>query len=303
MPGSAPIVPLPGADRRGGSAIIRSGRFGGVWSIPRASASNKVAQRCLQGSPCGLKYGQEHEVSSLVPRSRARTRYLVVPRTLATISLGLADIKLTRPFEKYDWPRARTASLKFRATFWAIPIIYSQFGRTLESDVGGPLLSTLTSAYLSQITASNIEVLDLKGMFLDELPAWFDIVAHEGGEQVVGGGGVIEPYLHEGAASRVHRGFPELFSVHFAQSLEAGDLHPLLANLAHGRHQSTQVEQGVAFAVAVECEPGRGVIAGHFAGKQDVGSQAEFVAETSQVLVERSDLVQLDTANLAVAGR
>jgi hypothetical protein len=61
---------------------------------------------------------------------------------LATISLGLADIKLTRPFEKYDWPRARTASLKFRATFWAIPIIYSQFGRTLESDVGGPLLLT-----------------------------------------------------------------------------------------------------------------------------------------------------------------
>ena len=68
-----------------------------------------------------------HEASSLAPRSRARTRYLVVPRTLATTSLGLADIRLTRPLEKYDWPRERTASLKFRATFWAIPIICSQF--------------------------------------------------------------------------------------------------------------------------------------------------------------------------------
>src|SRR5882762_10082093 len=111
------------------------------------------------------------------------------------------------------------------------------------------------SAYPPRATASNIEVLDLKGMFFDELPARFDIVAHEGGKQIVGGGGVIEPYLHESAASRVHRGLPELFGVHFAQSLEAGDFHPLLTNLAHGRHQRTKVEQGVAFAVAVECEP------------------------------------------------
>jgi len=108
--------------RRGGSGTNRTAKLGAVCKNPRESASSNVAQRCLQGSPCGLKYGQVHEARSFAPRSRTRTRYLVVPRTLATTSLGLVDIKLTRPLEKYDWPRERTASLKFRATFWAIPI-------------------------------------------------------------------------------------------------------------------------------------------------------------------------------------
>ena len=35
---------------------------------PRASARSNVAQRCLHGSPCGLKYGQVHEASSFEPR-------------------------------------------------------------------------------------------------------------------------------------------------------------------------------------------------------------------------------------------
>src|SRR5271157_6097424 len=114
---------LPGAVLlRGSSGMKRTAKLGAVCKKPRESASSRVAQRCLHGSPCGLKYGQVHEARSFAPRSRTRTRYLVVPRTLATTSLGLADIKLTRPLEKYDWPRERTASLKFRATFWAIPI-------------------------------------------------------------------------------------------------------------------------------------------------------------------------------------
>ena len=100
---------------------------------PRASTRSSVAQRCLHGSPCGLKYGHEHEASSLDPRSRSRTRYFAVPRTRATTSPGRAAITVTRPLTKYDWPRERTASLKFRASFWAIPIMFSRSGRTLQS--------------------------------------------------------------------------------------------------------------------------------------------------------------------------
>ena len=66
--------------------------------------------------------------ASFEPRSRTRTRYLAVPRTCATTSPGRAAITVTRPLTKYDWPRARTASLKFRETFWAIPIICSRSG-------------------------------------------------------------------------------------------------------------------------------------------------------------------------------
>ncbi len=114
--------------RRGPSTTSRSGNTGGAWSRFRESARSSVAQRCLHGSPWGLKYGQVHEARSFEPRSRTRTRYFAVPRTRATTSPGRDAIRLTRPLTKYDWPRDRTASLKFRETFWAIPIICSHSG-------------------------------------------------------------------------------------------------------------------------------------------------------------------------------
>lgn len=62
----------------------------------------------------------------MVLRSRRRTRYFAVPRTLATTSPGVLPVMTTLPLAKYDWPRARTASLKSRETFWAIPIMPSR---------------------------------------------------------------------------------------------------------------------------------------------------------------------------------
>ena len=131
----SPLVPSISAagERRGLSGTRCRGKTGGDCNSPRASTNSNVAQRCLQGSPWGLKYGHEHEASRFEPRSRSRTRYFEVPRTRATTSPGLAAMTVTRPLTKYDWPRERTASLKFRATFWAIPIIFSRSGRTLQS--------------------------------------------------------------------------------------------------------------------------------------------------------------------------
>ena len=37
----------------------------------------------------------------------------------------LAAETITRPLAKYDWPRERTASVKLREIFWAIPIVAS----------------------------------------------------------------------------------------------------------------------------------------------------------------------------------
>jgi hypothetical protein len=47
----------------------------------------------------------------------------------------------------------------------------------------------------SYTPASNIEILDLKRVLLDELPPWFNVITHESGEQVVGGSDIIEPNL------------------------------------------------------------------------------------------------------------
>ena len=146
MPTPLPYAaPLPNSSGGGAAAggcggrIVTSsrGRAGGDDSRPRASTTRIVAQRCLHGSPNGPKYGQEHEASRRDPRIRRRTRYVSVPRTLATTSPGTAFKTPTRPLAKYDCPRARTPSAKTRATFWAIPIIPSQLGR----DMPGPALA------------------------------------------------------------------------------------------------------------------------------------------------------------------
>ena len=106
----------PSCEMFGGDSRSPSGpeRPEATATDPRASAKSNVAQRCLHGSPCGLKYGHVHEANNFEPRRRTRTRYFEVPRTLATTSPALAVIRVTRPLTKYDWPRERTASLKFR---------------------------------------------------------------------------------------------------------------------------------------------------------------------------------------------
>src|SRR5690606_35748676 len=61
------------------------------------------------------------------------------------------------------------------------------------------------------------------GVALDELAARLDGVAHEGREDAVGGGGVLDGDLLEDARLGVHRGGPELLRVHLAEALVALD--------------------------------------------------------------------------------
>jgi hypothetical protein len=58
-------------------------------------------------------------------------------------------------------------------------------------------------------------------LVLDERPARLDVVAHQRGEDFVGGDGVVDLHLEQAAHGGVHGGFPQLFGVHFAQALVA----------------------------------------------------------------------------------
>lgn len=71
----------------------------------------------------------------------------------------------------------------------------------------------------------NIEVSNVLCVFLNKHAAWFDLRAHQCREQVVCFGAVVERYLQQGAGFGVHGGAPELFGVHFAESLESLDRH------------------------------------------------------------------------------
>src|SRR5438067_1102607 len=69
--------------------------------------------------------------------------------------------------------------------------------------------------------ASDIEIRDRAGVVLDERTARLDLVAHELGEDAVGGGGVLERDLGERSRLGRHRRFAELVGVHLAEPLEA----------------------------------------------------------------------------------
>ncbi len=50
---------------------------------------------------------------------------------------------------------------------------------------------------------------------------------------VLGGDGVLQSHLQQRARLRIHRGFPELLGIHFAQALEPRDAELLLGVLQH----------------------------------------------------------------------
>jgi hypothetical protein len=54
-----------------------------------------------------------------------------------------------------------------------------------------------------------------------KVPARLHFLAHEGGEDAVGGDGVLDLDSQQAAHLGVHGGFPELFRVHLAQAFVA----------------------------------------------------------------------------------
>src|SRR5688572_15000700 len=79
----------------------------------------------------------------------------------------------------------------------------------------------------------NVEVRDAQGILLDEFAPWFDDIAHEAGEDLVGDVGLCDLDPKERAIGAVQRGLPQLLGVHFAQALVALDAEPLAACREH----------------------------------------------------------------------
>src|SRR5438093_887094 len=75
---------------------------------------------------------------------------------------------------------------------------------------------------------SDIQVLHVKGVLLDELAARLDLVTHQPREPEVGGGRVLDVHADDHPPARVHCRLPELRRVHLAEALEARNLDPAL---------------------------------------------------------------------------
>src|SRR5690554_475523 len=69
----------------------------------------------------------------------------------------------------------------------------------------------------------DVEVLNIQGVLFDEFASQFDVVAHEDCEGFFGFDHIAEGHLYEGTLGFVHRGFPQLFGVHFTEAFVSLD--------------------------------------------------------------------------------
>src|SRR5690554_4086743 len=94
---------------------------------------------------------------------------------------------------------------------------------------------------------SDVQVMYFQSVFLDELAAWFHIVTHQCGEDLICSNGIFHGYLHHPACFRIHGGFPQLLRVHLTQTLIALNIQATLGFL-HQPVQSTLERQHYLFA-------------------------------------------------------
>src|SRR5262249_4398664 len=92
---------------------------------------------------------------------------------------------------------------------------------------------------------SDVEVAHVERVFLDELPPWLHLVAHEGGEDLVGLVRVLDLHLQQRARLGVHRRLPELRRVHLAETLVALDLETLARRGHDAIDGATDAEDGL----------------------------------------------------------
>ncbi len=94
-----------------------------------------------------------------------------------------------------------------------LPVCHKFLPLTLPSPARGEGKSW---HYPGSLPFSNIQILHFQRMGLDEISPRFYLVAHQGGKNAFGGDRIIQFYLQEFAAGRIHGGLPKLFRIHFS---------------------------------------------------------------------------------------
>jgi hypothetical protein len=79
----------------------------------------------------------------------------------------------------------------------------------------------------------NVEVLHFECVLFDELPPRLNGITHENRKNFSGLYGVFDLNLKESSSLGIHGGFPQLFGVHFTETLITLYMQVLLAKLHH----------------------------------------------------------------------
>src|SRR4051794_35948185 len=98
-------------------------------------------------------------------------------------------------------------------------------------------------------------------IILNEFPPWFNHIAHQLGEDVVGLVDFLDPDLQQRALVGVERGFPELARVHLAEAFVALKRHPLGPGIGHRLEQPNRaVDRGLGVLAPQQAGAGIGLL-------------------------------------------
>ena len=64
----------------------------------------------------------------------------------------------------------------------------------------------------------DIQVAHIERVIFDEAAARFYLVAHKDGKDLIGLDGIVDAHLQKSAGVRIHRRFPKLLGIHFAEA-------------------------------------------------------------------------------------
>jgi hypothetical protein len=103
-------------------------------------------------------------------------------------------------------------------------------------------------------TKLNVKELDFESMVADEISPLLDVLAHQDTKKAVRFARVIELDVQQRPGGRIHRRFPQLVGVHFAQAFESLYLDAFTADFPHRRRNVAQRSNVKAFLGVCQVE-------------------------------------------------
>ncbi len=98
---------------------------------------------------------------------------------------------------------------------------------------------------------SDIKILNVEGMFLDEFSPRFDMVSHQHAKNLFGGGGIFQSHLQQQSSGGIHRRFKQFIRIHFSQSFEPRIRQSFGTQFAQCRDKFSKADQATESVVPV----------------------------------------------------
>src|SRR5450631_527138 len=253
---------LPVVVSQAAKALIAAGPFPRYvcmltyWSLGTSAGLSRRSASAYSTSACVASWAAMSCASpSETARSRATTcAASAIGRTYESGTPSSAASKATRlcsGIARLDVPSSLNLTISCRVIGSVVGAAHSEAVQR-ASAAAKPILSQREAA----VSGSNIQVPHAQRIGLDELAARLDFLAHQGGEYLVRSDSILDLDPKQAARLGIHRGFPELLRIHFAQALVALDRDGAAGLGEEPVQRFLEGAHGCAFFAAAHRRPG-----------------------------------------------